>query len=104
MKITAANTFTYILLRSDSATEALFYIRRAFSPIKNTVKLANGRQSYDCLWTNNNYIMSYCQCTTKPAWFKNTIKQRIEEFGIEATEELIEETIRKAAEIMSKLK
>lgn len=89
-KITARNTLTYILLRADGPTEALYHIRRAFSTIKNPVKLANGRKSFDCLTTSTNYILgaSLSQWASSAATERD-IRSRFAEFGIEPTDEQV---------------
>lgn len=105
-KITARNTLTYILLRADGPTEALYHIRRAFSPIKNQNKLLNGRKPYDCLWTASNHDMEYCLYPrlNNGHFLKESVKKRIQEFGVEPSDEMVEEFVSKATEIMGKLK
>jgi hypothetical protein len=101
---TAKRTLTYILLRSDSPTEALYFIRKAFSPVKSSVKLSNGRKPYDCLWTGENYDMRYLLYSVPSPYSRNKIKDRIAEFGIEPTDELIDNFVEKATETLRKLK
>lgn len=92
---TASDTLSYILIRADGPTEALYHIRRAFSPVRNKTKLANGRKAYDCLWTNENY---YLECLINPfgalsplrrTMLTNQIRLQFQKFGIEPTEEQI---------------
>lgn len=93
---TASDTLTYILIRADGPTEALYHIRRAFSPVRNKTKLANGRQAYDCLWTNENYSLRpllnpYGMGSGTKEFIRNSIKTRFRTFGIEPTEEQIQQ-------------
>ncbi len=102
--ITARHTLTYIILRADGPTEALFHIRRAFSAIKSPKKLANGRKPYDCLWTADNFDMAYCLHSMPNQYLRDSVKRRIEDFGIEATDELIEKFISTATETLKRIK
>jgi len=93
---TAADTLSYILIRADGPTEALYHIRRAFSPVRNKTKLANGRSAYDCLWTNENYQLGYLlnpfmMSPLRRTMLTNQIRLRFQKFGIEPTEEQIQQ-------------
>lgn len=93
---TASDTLTYILIRADGPTEALYHIRRAFSPVRNKTKLANGRQAYDCLWTNENYQLGYLlnpfmMSPLRRTMLTKQIRLRFQRFGIEPTEEQIQQ-------------
>lgn len=94
-QITAQDTLSYILIRADGPTEALYHIRRAFSPVRNKIKLANGRKPYDCLWTDENF---YLECLLNPfgalsplrrEMLTKQIRLQFQKFGIEPTEEQI---------------
>lgn len=91
---TASDTLSYILIRADGPTEALYHIRRAFSPVRNKTKLANGRFAYDCLWTNENWALQpllrpYPMASGTKEFVRNHIKTRFQKFGVEPTEEQI---------------
>lgn len=68
-QITAKHMVEYAILRairsdrSDKLSSVRYFIRKSFTPITNTSKLANGRKPFDILarwdvsYRNNNYIL-----------------------------------------------
>ncbi len=81
----------YILARAiaseetpETAKYTLIHLKRAFSPVKSSIKLNNGRYPYDTL-TN---ILYQFQSSGISWTSKKTIVQQVaQEFGIELTDE-----------------
>lgn len=88
--ITAAKTLDYIILRADGDPEkAAKYIKKAFAPVRNPKKLANGRKPYDCLYTGENYSLQYITKMMPAHIVDSMIARRISSWGLEATPDLI---------------
>lgn len=77
-----------------SGSNALSYLKKAFSPVISTNKLANGRKPYDTL----EQLLYAFQQSPNTYWYSQRplIKNTAKELGVEITEE-DEEAIRKLA-------
>lgn len=103
-KITSRNTLTYIVLRSENYTEALYYIKKSFTPIKNHTKILRGRKPYDCLWTGLNRDIDLLSFPSFQHIKEERIRSRFREFGIEPTKEQIQKFINIMQECIMRLK
>ena len=104
-KITSRNTLTYIILRSENYTEALYYIKKAFSPIKNHTKiLLGGRKPYDCVWIGINRDIRLLSFPGYQDMKEEKVRSRFREFGIEPTKEQIQKFINIMQECIMRLK